>query len=774
MICFITGIIIVAGLGVLGWALWMVLSPFLERHHVVERLYKSIERRVGPPPSPSTQVHPPPEHHAVRVSFGPESAQAAQQAGLDWLGLNEVFAVQGVTIPDPLTYRLNMWAGRARPDEPSAIDPLLPVADRLRGPEEPLPYWPSYSGSTPGQRRLYLEWMASGRRTLPSEIGYAFIFFYGLERRGLVDEADQIRVVNEAFRLKQINAAHPERYNRSFDSYSSSFLWYMVMSFAQRVLGPSMRVLVESTRLWDEDSLSAALAWFVLNDRPLPAWAAFVVAGQLPESRRSVVTQRVGGEFQRLFETRYAERFPEGLKLRSSKRDRLYSYRPASSALSTFSRRGPNPLGLRSQFKALSEIWNACIDDLRRLSTVVVKEGGAALTPAAWEAMPSEIRAGVEHPLTDAVCKLVDECTDDQGRTMIKAERIAAVAGYEPRERLTLARSRNVCEAFEHVGYGLVPDARLTGKGYRADETLGAFLRTMAERADPVRWSAASCMLRLGFGVAGADGHVDPEEVGVITDTVQQVFDLNAEEQRRLKVLRDLLLAEGQDLRGLSRLTKSLSPEKRQAIAKLLLLVIARDGVVTKDEVRALGRCYTSLGFGQEEVRHALDAVEMYRAGGPVTIQARVPGAPGEAIPVPWGEVTEVRLDREAIAAIMRDTREVAQMLATAMSSEGEEPVPEAPPIQAQETVAHRDKASEVAVHETLDPAIPPQYAAFYEVLITRDEWSRAEVDARAREQGLMLSGAIDGLNDWAYGKYGGPLFVEDGENLFVQREYLD
>ena len=113
-------------------------------------------------------------------------------------------------------------------------------------------------------------------------------------------------------------------------------------------------------------------------------------------------------------------------------------------------------------------------------------------------------------------------------------------------------------------------------------------------------------------------------------------------------------------------------------------------------------------------------------------------------------------------------------MLATAMSSEGEEPVPEAPPIQAQETVAHRDKASEVAVHETLDPAIPPQYAAFYEVLITRDEWSRAEVDARAREQGLMLSGAIDGLNDWAYGKYGGPLFVEDGENLFVQREYLD
>jgi uncharacterized tellurite resistance protein B-like protein len=638
--------------------------------------------------------------------------------------------------------------------------------------------------------------MSSGRRALPSEIGYAFIFFYGLERRALVDEADHALVLKEVFRLNRLNNARAEGYNRSFDLYTSSFLWYMVTSFPRRVPERSLQTLMKSMRLWDEDALSAALGWFVSNNRPLAPWAAYVVAGQLHESRRSVVTQRVGGEFQRLFEARLTEQFPQGLLVRSSKRERLHSYRPASGVLSTNSRSCPNPLGLRSQFKALSAIWNACIEDLRRLSSVVGKEGAEVLSPTAWEAMPPEVRAGVEHPLTDAICRLVDECTDDQGRTLMPASRLAAVAGFEAPTRLTLAQSRKICEAAEHVGYGIVPDARLTGRAYRADETVGAFLRTMEERADPQRWNAAACMLRLGFGIAGADGQVDPDEVGVVTRTIEQVFALNAEEQRRLKVLRDILLVEGTSLKGLSRLTKSLTSEQQQAIARVLLLVIAHDGVVTTQETRAFRRCCTSLGFSHDEIDRSLQTIERYRTDMPVTIQAGIAAAPGEAIPSPAGVVTEVRLDRDAIAAIMRDTEEVAQMLAQAMLGEAdEEQVEERPrPSLAQplmagpsaKTVAAspapegrqpRDGAEPQAEPVTVtasDTALPQQYVALYRMLVTRDRWDRAEIDARAREQGLMLSGAIDALNEWAYEKYGGQLFVEDGENLLVEREYLD
>ena len=38
---------------------------------------------------------------------------------------------------------------------------------------------------TPGQRGNYLSWLASGKQGQLDDIGYAFVYFYGLERRFL-------------------------------------------------------------------------------------------------------------------------------------------------------------------------------------------------------------------------------------------------------------------------------------------------------------------------------------------------------------------------------------------------------------------------------------------------------------------------------------------------------------------------------------------------------------------------------------------------------------
>ena len=36
-----------------------------------------------------------------------------------------------------------------------------------------------------------------------------------------------------------------------------------------------------------------------------------------------------------------------------------------------------------------------------------------------------------------------------------------------------------------------------------------------------------------------------------------------------------------------------------------------------------------------------------------------------------------------------------------------------------------------------------------------------------------MLSGAIETLNDWAFEKYGNPLFVEDADRLIVDKQIM-
>jgi hypothetical protein len=148
----------------------------------------------------------------------------------------------------------------------------------------------------------------------------------------------------------------------------------------------------------------------------------------------------------------------------------------------------------------------------------------------------------------------------------------------------------------------------------------------------------------------------------------------------------------------------------------------------------------------------------------------------------------------------MADTREVARMLAEAMSA-GEQPgqrpfsTPFVPPqTEAMASmavvgplagvgtpvrghpgvVAISDAGPEAAAGTAaVDPTLPPRYAGFYQLLISRQEWDVKDIDRLARQQGLMLSGAIEALNEWAAEKRGGQLFVEDGPKLYVEQAYL-
>jgi uncharacterized tellurite resistance protein B-like protein len=717
---------------------------------------------------------------------------------MTFLGVGATLSTDRGTVRDPLVYVASGMDLHGR--EPSLISADLPVARSDLARPEPLPYWPRYSQASPDQRSVYLDWILGGRQSLPREIGYAFMFFYGLERRAMVDQADHNAIIAEVIRLRKLNAALVQP-NRSFDSYSTGFLWFLAAAMPGKLDAQAIEAMAQSTRSWNEESLSSALGWFAERGKGMPAWLAVEVAGQLRGSMRSVVVDRVGEQFRELFAKRYAESWPNGMLVKSSKRRRLYQYKAASAVLGTVKLSdGPNPLGLMSQFNALSDIWNGCVDALRRLSTVVQREGMENLTAAAWKALPEEIRSDVDHPMTDAVCRLVHKSTDDEGRTLITVRKAAEALAFDAKSRYSLADSKWIGETFEQCGYCLEPDARLTSQSYDGDETVTAFLRTTDQNTTTGRYAAAACMLRFGMAVIVADGQVQPEELTVLLQDLEQMFELNDHERRRLDALRTLISATGADLDGLSKMAKGLKVEHREAIGKLLLVLAAKDGVVTKEEIAAIRKCYRKLGFAQQEIGHALSSLRAHQGGDDtVTIRPAIAGAAGEAIPA--AELKPVlTLNRAAIAQIMADTREVAKLLADAMNA-GEKPgetpfstpfiEPQAEPVPSMTASVlaatkpeisdspTKDKAVGVAAvgagddSDDPEPAIPQRLAGFYQMLISKQQWDLKDVDGLARQQGLMLSGALDALNEWAAEKYGGQLFVEDGAKLYVEQTYL-
>ena len=110
--------------------------------------------------------------------------------------------------------------------EPALIDPSLQVAwNRPDWAAAGLHYWPEYGQIPPSSRAAYLMWLADGRSDPTGPVGYVFLFFYGLERRVLVDlgvdtsHAEIAAVAQEVRRLRSIYGS-----NRSFDSYAGAFL----------------------------------------------------------------------------------------------------------------------------------------------------------------------------------------------------------------------------------------------------------------------------------------------------------------------------------------------------------------------------------------------------------------------------------------------------------------------------------------------------------------------------------------------------------------------
>lgn len=729
------------------------------------------------PLSPSGQQPPLPRtstrttQYRIEVAFDTDTGtRHIPPATPEWRGADEPLTIGGRRIPAPLTY-LTAKRQRGKPAaDPSQIDPELPIAAKpdLSG----LPYWPRYERMTPGQRASYLDWMTSGRQGLPVNDGHLFTFYYGLERRSLVDEADLPLVVREVVRLRRLHAKEAGNGRSwSFQHYSGSLLWFLVARDPDAFGARDIESLASLTTPLRENALRAALGWYVKKQQPCPPWLAQTVADSLPQTPRSVVTKRVPEEFATLFAKRYRERFGEGITLRASKRPATASYTPASAALKPLTLPIPDALGIPSQFKPLADIWNSCLADLRTLSKVAMKGSSETLTVEAWEALPRDLRRGTDHPLTPKICALIAEHADDNGHVFLPASALAAVIGLEDRPRYTQTQSRRIVETLAAVGYDLEPDARMHGS-YKATEMLTPIIRLTDSDPDPGRFLGASTMLRLGLAVALADGNASEDEVRLLTDEIERMFDLAEHEERRLEALRGLLLRFGSDPTAVGgRIREGLSVDARRTLGDLLIAIAAVDGVIDPSERRALRQCFRALGLEPILVEERLRDL------------ARDPQTAGRAEDPRGVESDDIALDRDAILAIKAETREAALLLAEALGA-GQEPdepssgLADPNPIPADPDGSEISPAGYDAV--TIPAPItaaasgpPARYASFFAVLQTRPVWRRADLEAHAREGGHMLAGAVEALNDWAYDAFGSPLIHDEGEEFHLDIHLL-
>ena len=148
-----------------------------------------------------------------------------------WVSPGETVRIDKFEITRGFFYfggRLNSLNGYGT--ESSLVDPTLKI--NANSPDyagEQMDYWPSYEHLSPGSRAAYVEWLASNRSDPETNIGYVFLYFYGIERRWLVDDKngaippdERKALMLELERLKSIYG-----HNRSFNGYVTGFLSHL-------------------------------------------------------------------------------------------------------------------------------------------------------------------------------------------------------------------------------------------------------------------------------------------------------------------------------------------------------------------------------------------------------------------------------------------------------------------------------------------------------------------------------------------------------------------
>jgi hypothetical protein len=334
---------------------------------------------------------------------------------------------------------------------------------------------------------------------------------------------------------------------------------------------------------------------------------------------------------------------------------------------------------------------------------------------------------------------------------------LAMSAIGKSRQKWTLREHREVRDALMAFGRRIEPDPDDVFERLESGTMVIVLEDTASAAPRSPRFGAALAATRLVAVFAGSIA----EAAAVV-------------EEAWLRQLRErLVLLEGEVLRlraklawtrgssiGLAKVTRLLADadlEDRTLAAWSATVAAVACGVPDTARIAMLEAIHDKLGVPRTHLYSSMHTAVAAGARGattPVAIPDPEACAPiVHAIPPPpadSGNLSEERLSR-----VRAETEQVSVLLAE-IFAEVERP-------------SSDDDANRTGGEfQGLDAA----HTAFLAMLLTRPAWPRAELDAAAREAGLMADGAIETINEWAFDRYEAPL-LEDGDQLTVDAALL-
>jgi len=702
-----------------------------------------------------------PHRGAIKGSFGgvlteltdSDHIRASRQA---WVPPGESMEVSGVRITSGMIYvgrdlpAIDGWSGA----DAALVNPELPVSrgNQSSGGAD-LGYWPSYAEISSSDRAAYLAWLASGRRDPKAPLGYVFLFFYGLERRVLFDFIQDARVREELPGIQHELEALMRVYggDGSFASYGRGLLG-IVRTLRGVLIADSADPPRENAHWALPLEVSVPIGELVKRGDPIPARWAHSWAVCSPGIGLRTPAKRCPREFGELFRIRYREKFGDGIKIREPKSRLRLDYRAASRGLSSslpeIDLDLPDVGALSGPQKKLQALVDQAQDELDKYSRYVGRHDDRA-SVAAQALLPAELVGLKENEGTIALRELLEAAIPDGEE--IGSVSVSDLVELFPTEKpgtLYKNEARTLCHLIRKMGFGIEPDTAKGGQNLGKSE-IATIYRLPDRVTEGAPWSdAARLLLQLGSAVAASDDSITQEEERALETQLENALSLDEMQRLRFRAHLRWSLTHPASMRGVRKKTEGMSEREREMIAHAALVIAGADGQIDPGEMKSLVKIYDVLGFPEERLYKEVHEIALTDPDeGPVTVadgqefrEFEIPSRVEEATAADGPK--PIRLDLTKVEQISQDSKVASELLASVFQDEDEEPA---------ETTS------------TTIGGLDGTHSALFQKVVGRSRWGEEEFSALIEAHGLLVSGAIEVLNEAAFEKCGEPL-IESGE----------
>lgn len=625
-----------------------------------------------------------------------------------------------------------------------------------------LNYWPSYSEASPDARAAYLKWLSTGKNDPGADIGYVFLYFYGLERRLLYDTvhgsvpiSETQTLVNEVERLLNIYGD-----NGSFNSYASSLLAYIQADHYSDTTQYKHAAPNHTNHFGLPISLQICLGQMAKDDIPVPAdWArVWYLSTPNPPVYTRTAAHRCQQEFQALFAEEYTRIFGKGLIIKDNKTRLKVEHRPASKSL--LNKNYVKTLDLpdvsrqTSAINKFAPIVQTCQDKLDSYSRYLGRNPENKDTFDALLELPVSVWPGNSKKYLDSLQSMLLQKNE---LSLTFSTLLDHFPDWQDKSKKRFSLFMELLDSY-HIG--MEPDIRITGTKPEMDTSVILFPmeESTINHISPA-YGLAALSMHLAAMVSESDGEVSQTEIDVLKDQVERSSSLNLPEKRRLNIYLQWLLSQPLSTKGMKKKVQSLDQSERELIGDMLIQVSRADGNISASEIKLMEKIFKLLEIDLNVLYSKIHS----SYAEPVTVKAATGAGNGFAIPVPPKEPAShektFSLDMNKVASLRKETEHVNSLLSAIFN---------------QDETGQKD--------ETIDPeegktgekpelwGMTPSTYEIVKILSNKSAWDRRELEELAYNKNLMLEGVLEQINEAAFECFDEP-FIEGQDPFEINQE---